>query len=113
MVDGSEKSQNADDKKSTKEKKVKEKKEKKAATQFSSCKNFAINPSNTDYFTHPPAVDFLASIKSEVFKTRQDLDKGVILKLNSFSPVCQYKVNETSKYIHIKCNCCKLFSYWF
>lgn len=52
-------------------------------------------------------------IKSKIYKTFADLEDELVAKLNAESPKIKYKAQMTSKYVVIKCTCCKLFAYWF
>ena len=60
---------------------------------------------------------FLNSIRQVVFKTRKDFEHNVIDKLNSIgnksTSQFYYKYYITTKYIVIRCSCCKTFAFWF
>ena len=80
---------------------------------FSTCKKFALSPNNEEYLIHIEAVNVLNSIKSKVYPTFADLENDLIPQLNADSNLIQYKAQMTSKYVVVKCTCCKLFAYWF
>ena len=52
---------------------------------------------------------------NKVYATIGEFENGLIKKLNDFSKNSsfKYRSNLTSKYIQIKCQNCKLFSYWY
>lgn len=101
-------------KKAEKSKKVAEKTAKKKNEEkvYSKCQKYSINTLNDNYMVDIEAVNILNSAKNEVYKTMDDFECDLISQLNQNTKI-KYKAATTSKYVVVKCQHCKLFSFWY
>ena len=90
------------------------------SASLSTCGNYSkyLNTKGILYLTDPRAVEILNTDKESkyVYKTLQEFESKVVEKISGLSSVgcsVKYRTNITSKYVHIKCQTCSVFSYWY